>query len=97
MTNICDEINMQISVILAHPDPARFNHTIVKTAVEALKSNGHKVFFHDLYKEKFDPLICGLRKVHRRTFHVIVTDTERQRKNWLDTVTKDIDMIFPKQ
>lgn len=48
---------MKISVILAHPDPRSFNHAIAKTAVEALKRNRHKVFFHDLYKEKFDPLL----------------------------------------
>jgi putative NADPH-quinone reductase len=48
---------MHISVILAHPDPKSFNHAIAKTAVEALKSNGYKVIFHDLYQEKFDPLL----------------------------------------
>jgi putative NADPH-quinone reductase len=48
---------MVISVILAHPDPESFNHAIAKAAVEAIKSNGHKVFFHDLYQEKFDPLL----------------------------------------
>ena len=48
---------MKISVILAHPDPKSFNHAIAHTAVEALKENGHKVIFHDLYKEKFDPLL----------------------------------------
>jgi len=207
MTNICDEINMLISVILAHPNPKSFNHAIAKMAVEALKSNGHKVFFHDLYKEKFDPLLpaaeiaddaslpakikkyceeiaevdgivivhpnwwgqppailkgwvdrvirpgvayeflegdsgegvprgllkaktamvyntsnteserekkvfgdpletiwkncvfglCGVTHFHRRTFNVIVTSTEKQRKNWLDSVRKDIDMIFSKE
>jgi NAD(P)H dehydrogenase (quinone) len=48
---------MRISVILAHPDPKSFNHAIAKTAVEALKANGHKVFFHDLYHAKFNPLL----------------------------------------
>ncbi len=48
---------MFISVILAHPDPASFNHAIAQTAVEAIKTNGHSVFFHDLYQEKFDPLL----------------------------------------
>lgn len=46
---------MRISLILAHPDPESFNHAIAQTAVEALKANGHRVFFHDLYQEKFDP------------------------------------------
>jgi putative NADPH-quinone reductase len=48
---------MQISVILAHPDPGSFNHAIAQTAVEAIKAYGHTVFFHDLYQEKFDPLL----------------------------------------
>ncbi|HUN53761.1 MAG TPA: NAD(P)H-dependent oxidoreductase [Smithella sp.] len=48
---------MLISVILAHPDPASFNHAIAQTAVEALKANGHTAFFHDLYRENFDPLL----------------------------------------
>jgi len=48
---------MSISVILAHPDPASFNHAIALTAVEAIKANGHTIFFHDLYKEQFDPLL----------------------------------------
>ena len=46
---------MRISVILAHPDPESFNHAIAQTAVDALKANGYRVFFHDLYQEKFDP------------------------------------------
>jgi putative NADPH-quinone reductase len=48
---------MQISVILAHPNPASFNSAIAQTTVEAMKANGHTVFFHDLYQEKFDPLL----------------------------------------
>jgi NAD(P)H dehydrogenase (quinone) len=46
---------MQISVILAHPDPQSFNHAIAKTAVEQLQQNGHTVVFHDLLAERFDP------------------------------------------
>jgi NAD(P)H dehydrogenase (quinone) len=196
---------MQISVILAHPDPKSFNHAIAKTAVEAIKSNGHKVIFHDLYQEKFDPLLhtgeiandaklpaqikkhcaqiaaadgivivhpnwwgqppailkgwvdrvirpdvayeflegdsgfgiprgllkakaalvfntsntqsrrekevfgdpletiwkncifdlCGVTNFHRRMFNVIVTSTDKQRRNWLESVTKDINKFFP--
>jgi len=48
---------MKISVILAHPDPGSFNHAIARTAVERLEHNGHQVFFHDLYRESFDPLL----------------------------------------
>ena len=48
---------MQLSVILAHPSEDSFNHAIAVTTVDALHANGHKVFFHDLYKEKFDPIL----------------------------------------
>jgi NAD(P)H dehydrogenase (quinone) len=48
---------MQISVILAHPNQTSFNHAIAKTVIDRLKSNCHSVFFHDLYSEKFDPLL----------------------------------------
>jgi NAD(P)H dehydrogenase (quinone) len=197
---------MQISVILAHPEPKSLNHAIAQTVAESLKANGHKVFFHDLYKEKFDPLLpakeipedailpakiqkhckeiaiadgiiiihpnwwgqppailkgwidrvirpgiayeflegdsgegvprgllkakvalifntsntetqrekdvfgdpletiwkncifglCGVHNFHRRMFNVIVTSTKAQRKNWLDSVVKDINIFFPK-
>jgi NAD(P)H dehydrogenase (quinone) len=50
---------MKISVILAHPEPGSFNHAIARTIVEQLEKNGHAVFFHDLYHEKFDPLLTG--------------------------------------
>ncbi len=48
---------MRISVILAHPDSKSFNHAIAQTAVETIKASGHRVFFHDLYQEKFNPLL----------------------------------------
>ncbi len=48
---------MKVSVILAHPNPLSFNHAIAETTAEALDKNGHDVFYHDLYKENFDPLL----------------------------------------
>jgi NAD(P)H dehydrogenase (quinone) len=48
---------MQISIILAHPDQASFNHAIAHTAAETVRRAGTAVCFHDLYAEKFDPLM----------------------------------------
>ena len=48
---------MNISVILAHPNPESFNHAIARTAVSRLQKNDHTVMFHDLYAERFDPLL----------------------------------------
>jgi NAD(P)H dehydrogenase (quinone) len=50
---------MKISVILAHPDHSSFNHAIARTVVEQLENNGHIACFHDLYEEKFDPLLVA--------------------------------------
>ncbi|MFN2283631.1 MAG: NAD(P)H-dependent oxidoreductase [Anaerolineae bacterium] len=48
---------MNVSVILGHPDPDSFNHAIAETVVQMLCENGHTVWFHDLYAERFDPLL----------------------------------------
>jgi len=48
---------MKVSVILAHPDKNSFNHAIAHIVVQEFQSNGHKIFFHDLYEEKFDPIL----------------------------------------
>ncbi len=48
---------MQVSIILAHPDPDSFSNAIADAAVRELKRNGHRVHFHDLYAEQFDPVM----------------------------------------
>jgi putative NADPH-quinone reductase len=50
---------MNISVILAHPNPGSFNHAIAGAAVGELRRNGHGVWFHDLHQEGFDPLLTA--------------------------------------
>jgi putative NADPH-quinone reductase len=49
------ETDVPISVILAHPDPASFNHALARAACDALANLGREVRFHDLYGEDFDP------------------------------------------
>jgi NAD(P)H dehydrogenase (quinone) len=48
---------MQVSVILAHPRKGSFNHAIAGNVVSTLLQSGHKVVYHDLYAERFDPLL----------------------------------------
>lgn len=50
---------MKISVILAHPNKESFNHAIAATTIETLTQSGHDVCFHDLYEEKFDPILIA--------------------------------------
>lgn len=48
---------MNVLVVLGHPNPCSFNHAIAKTVVEALTATGHAVTFHDLYQQKFNPVL----------------------------------------
>jgi NAD(P)H dehydrogenase (quinone) len=48
---------MNISIILAHPNPGSFNHAIATTSANSLLRNGHEVVFHDLCQEQFPPLL----------------------------------------
>lgn len=48
---------MKVSVILAHPSEGSFNSALARACVAALRKNGHTVSFHDLYRERFDPVL----------------------------------------
>jgi len=48
---------VNILVILAHPEKGSFNHAIANVVVQTLRANGHNAIFHDLYKERFDPIL----------------------------------------
>ena len=39
--------------------------------------------------------LCGVRKVHRRAFTVIVTSTPQQRAGWLAEVRETVEQYFP--
>jgi putative NADPH-quinone reductase len=49
--------SMKVSVILAHPSVHSFNTAIAHAAIAELERNGHEVIFHDLYAERFDPIL----------------------------------------
>lgn len=46
---------MNLLLLLAHPDPASFNHALAAAVRDALQADGHRVMFHDLHAEGFDP------------------------------------------
>jgi len=48
---------MKVLVILAHPHKESFNHAIAAAVLDALHSAGHHIIFHDLYEEKFNPVL----------------------------------------
>jgi NAD(P)H dehydrogenase (quinone) len=48
---------MNILLILGHPDVGSFNHAIAQAVREGLQEAGHRVVFHDLSAEAFDPFL----------------------------------------
>jgi len=50
---------MEILLVLANPNTTSFNHAIAHRAQKTLEASGHTVIFHDLYEEKFDPILPG--------------------------------------
>ena len=50
---------MKILVLLGHPQPGSFNHSLAETVVATLERGGHDVVFHDLHAEGFDPAMTA--------------------------------------
>lgn len=48
---------VKASVILAHPYPKSLNHAIFQAAADELRKLGAEVYAHDLYAERFDPVL----------------------------------------
>ena len=48
---------MKVLAIIGHQRKGSFCHAIAETAVEELQAAGHEVIYHDLYEEKFDPVL----------------------------------------
>ena len=46
---------MNILIVLGHPAPGSFNHALATAVRDALRADGHRLTFHDLYAEGFDP------------------------------------------
>jgi len=50
---------VKILVLLGHPQPGSFNHSLAETVVATLERGGHDVVFHDLHAEGFDPAMTA--------------------------------------
>ena len=48
---------MKTLIILGHPDSNSLNHAIAHAVRDDLLEVGHNVIFHDLYEERFPPLL----------------------------------------
>jgi NAD(P)H dehydrogenase (quinone) len=47
----------KVLVILAHPDEKSFNAAITERCARTLSGNGYEPVVHDLYRERFDPIL----------------------------------------
>jgi len=50
---------MKLLIVLAHPDPGSLNHALAQAVRDDLREAGHEVVFHDLYAERFDPVLLA--------------------------------------
>ena len=50
---------MNILILLGHPNPGSLNHALAQAVRDDLRASGHDVIFHDLYAERFDPLLAA--------------------------------------
>jgi NAD(P)H dehydrogenase (quinone) len=48
---------MNVLVLLGHQRQDSFCHAIAQTAVDTLQSAHHEAIYHDLYAERFDPIL----------------------------------------
>lgn len=62
---------MKISIILGHPTKGSFSHAIAEVVRKFFYKRGDKIFYHDLYEEKFSP---------------VLTSTEISKNNIIDPV-----------
>jgi NAD(P)H dehydrogenase (quinone) len=46
-----------VTIILAHPSRESFNHAIVEHIRRCLEESNHQIYFHDLYAERFVPVL----------------------------------------
>jgi putative NADPH-quinone reductase len=46
-------------LVLCHPEPGSFNHAIAERARDVMAAAGHAVSLHDLYAERFDPVLAA--------------------------------------
>jgi putative NADPH-quinone reductase len=50
---------MKVLLVLAHPNPASFNHALAQAVSDTARQAGHEVSLHDLYAEQFDPVMTA--------------------------------------
>jgi len=78
---------MTIFTVLCHPLPDSFNGRIARVVQEVGASTGHTVLMHDLYKEKFNPVLSSGELLSRYSF-------DGQVQGYMDEVSDSDVLIF---
>ncbi len=83
---------MKHLVVYSHPNPKSFNHAILETFVDEVKSKGGEVRVRDLYGMKFQPILTG-EELAGFSQGKIADDLkiEHEHVSWADAIT----FIFP--
>jgi len=55
---------MRVQIVFAHPRSESYTGILAATALRALEQAGHDVFFTDLYRERFDPVLTAAERDH---------------------------------
>ena len=72
------EVGLVTLVVLCHPQERSFNHAVCEAVTRTLKARGHTVLFHDLYRERFDPLLTAVELKRRFSFDEPVQRSSRE-------------------
>lgn len=65
--NPCHPSPIRISLILANPKPASLCHALAASAAAACRAQNAMVRFHDLYAERFPPVLEAEELIQRRS------------------------------
>ena len=75
-------------IILAHQRPGSFNHAIAETVCQALREQGHEVVFHDLYAERFNPVL------HEEEIHAPENELPEDVRQFINEIREADGLIF---
>lgn len=78
LTKIVKNYKVKVLEIVCNPRPGSYNLALAASAREKLLSLGHEVILHDLYKEKFDPVLDAIELARSFSLEGLVQDYSRQ-------------------
>ena len=78
---------MNVLVVLCHPSLTSYNGRIARAVCEEVESKKHRLRFHDLYRERFDPIVSESELRQHFSF-------DPQIQSYMDDVTLSDVLIF---